>query len=82
MPFTGPEKMDSEETFWDPLLKCAILSLIKEDIKAKKYLLKLLKTEPDTPKKIHRMLSSLILTEDLVMEIVNAVERIGLVQNV
>jgi TolB-like protein len=74
--FYWAEKMDSEETFWDPLLKCATLSLIKEDIKAKKYLLKLLKTEPDTPKKIHRMLSSLILTEDLVMKIVNAVERI------
>jgi TolB-like protein len=78
--FLWTEKMDSEETFWDPLLKCATLSLINEDIKAKKYLSKLLALEPEIPVKIHRILSSLILSEDLVTEIIEAIERIGLAQ--
>ncbi|QOG04313.1 hypothetical protein [Flavobacterium sp. MDT1-60] len=78
--FQWAEKMDSEETFWDPLLKCATLSLIGEDIKSKKYLLKLLYTEPKTPTKIELMLSGVILSEDLVSEIVQAVERIGMNQ--
>lgn len=73
------EKMDSEGTFWDPLLKCATLSLINEDVKAKKYYSKLLTVEPDAPNKIYSMLSGLILSEDLVSELVKATERIGLV---
>lgn len=79
--FYWAEKMDSEETFWDPLLKCATLSFINEDTKAKKYLSKLLSTEPEIPKKIHLMLSGLILSEDLVSEIVEAVKRIEFIHN-
>ena len=80
--FLWAEKIDSEETFWDPLLKSATLSLINEDIKAQKYLSKLLALQPDMPDKIHRILSSLILSEDLVTEIVEAVERIGKIQKI
>jgi len=79
--FLWAEKMDSEETFLDPLLKCATLSFINEDIKAKKYLSKLLALVPNTPNKIHQMLSSLILSEDLVTEIIEAIERIELIKN-
>ncbi|SHM13328.1 tetratricopeptide repeat protein [Flavobacterium saccharophilum] len=79
--FLWAEKMDSEETFLDPLLKCATLSLINEDIKAKKYLSKLLVLMPEAPNKIHQILSSLILSEDLVTEIIEAVGRIELIQN-
>lgn len=79
--FLWAEKMDSEESFWDPLLKCASLALINEDVKAKKYFLKLVALEPNVPNKIQLILSSLILSEDLVTEIIEAVERIGLIQN-
>jgi len=71
--FLCAEKMDSEETFWDPLLKCATLSLINEDVKAKKYLSKLLALQPGMPYKIHQILSSVILSQDLVREINEAI---------
>lgn len=79
--FLWAEKIDSEESFWDPLLKCATLSLINEDIKAKKYLSKLLALASNTPDKVQQILSNVILSKDLVTEIAEAVERIGITQN-
>lgn len=72
------EKMDSEETFWDPLLKAVTSSFTNQDFKAKKYLSKLLKLEPETPKRIKSMLSSYILTESVTMQIIESLEKIGL----
>jgi TolB-like protein len=74
--FIWAEKMDSEETFWDPLLKCATLSLINEDVKAKKYLSKLLALQPNMTNKIHQILPSLILSEHLVTEIIEAIQKL------
>jgi TolB-like protein len=75
------EKMDSEETFWDPLLKAATLSFTNQDFKAKKYLSKLLRLEPETPKRIKSMLSSYILTDNITMDIITSLEKIGLETN-
>ncbi|OXA75137.1 TolB amino-terminal domain-containing protein [Flavobacterium aquidurense] len=80
--FLWAEKMDSEETFWDPLLKSVSLSFLNEDTEAKKYLAKLIEIEPETPVKIKAMLSSYVLTEDLTMRIIGSLERLGLeIQN-
>jgi TolB-like protein/Tfp pilus assembly protein PilF len=78
--FYWAEKMDTEETFWEPLLKCATLFLIGEESKAQKYFAKLLHTEPKATK-VKETLSSLILSEDLVLEIVRVLERIELNYN-
>ena len=72
------EKMDSEETFWDPLLKAVTSSFANQDFKAKKYLSKLLKLEPETPKRIKFMLSSYILTDNVTLQIIGGLEKIGL----
>lgn len=80
--FYWAEKIDCEETFWDPLFKCAILSLIGEDFKAEKYLSKLLHTEPKTTTtKMPGIISSLILSEDLASEILTAIQRIKITKN-
>ncbi|QLC64763.1 hypothetical protein LPB248_00225 [Flavobacterium sp. LPB0248] len=76
--FLWAEKMDCEETFWDPLLKSVSLSFLNEDAEAKKYLTKLIEIEPETPIKIKTMLSSYILTEDLTIRIIGSLERLGL----
>ncbi len=77
--FYWSEKMDSDETFWDPLLKCVSLSFLNEDVKAEKYLSKLLEMEPETPKRISNMLSSCTLSENVGLQIIQALEKIGLV---
>ncbi|MDR7371353.1 hypothetical protein [Flavobacterium aquidurense] len=75
--FHWAEKMDSEETFWAPLLKCVSLSFLKEDNKAKKYLDKLLNLEPQAPKKIKNMLSSCVLSEKIITKIIGELEKTG-----
>ncbi|KOP38784.1 hypothetical protein DBB36_22400 [Flavobacterium sp. WLB] len=76
--FFWAEKMDCAETFWDPLLKSVSLSFLNEDVEAKKYLVKLIELEPNTALKIKGMISSYILTENVVSNMIESLERIGL----
>jgi hypothetical protein len=57
------------------------LSFTNQDFKAKKYLSKLLRLEPETPKRIKSMLSSYILTDNITMDIIRSLEKIGLETN-
>lgn len=79
--FYWAEKMDCAETFWDPLLKSVSLSLLNEDTEAKKYLAKLIELEPSTSVKIKSMISSYILTENVVSNMIQSLKRIGLIIN-
>jgi TolB-like protein len=74
------EKMNSEETFWNPLLKSVSLSYLDKKKDAEKYLLKLIMLEPEIPKRLPAMLSTFILSEDLVTHIVHGLENAGLQQ--
>lgn len=71
-------KIKAEETFWDPLLKSATLSYMNEDAEAKKELSKLLKIEPETPIKIETMLSTLIIPDELVNQIIMGLHKAGM----
>lgn len=72
------EKMDAEDTFWDPLLKAATLSFTDQHSRARKYLLKLLELEPEISKKINSALSRCILSENVVSQIIGSLDKIGL----
>lgn len=72
------EKMDAEETFWDPLLKAVTLSFTNQDSKAKKYLTKLIELEPEISQKINSALTRCILSENTIMQIIGSLDKIGL----
>jgi TolB-like protein len=71
------EKMHSEETFWDPLLKAVSLSYLDKKEDAEKYLSKLLIMEPETPRQIESMLSTFLLSDELIAQIIGGLKRIG-----
>lgn len=72
------EKMDAEETFWDPLLKAATLSFTNQEHRAKKYLTKLVELEPKISRKINAVLSRCILSENIITQIIGSLDKIGL----
>ncbi|PBI91680.1 invasion protein regulator [Flavobacterium sp. ACN2] len=72
------EKMDFEETIWDPLLKAVSLSLLSEDAKAKAYLNNLLELQPQTATEIKETLFSFMFSDEIVFKIINSLKRIGL----
>ncbi|WP_433765577.1 tetratricopeptide repeat protein [Flavobacterium ginsenosidimutans] len=72
------DKMDANETIWDPLLKAVSLSLLNEDAKAKKHLKNLLELQPQTATEIKSTLSSYMFSDEVVFRIVNSLKRIGL----
>lgn len=74
--FYWAEKMNSEETFWQPLLKTVCLSYMN-NAEAEKQLIKLLEILPD-PTKISLMVSSLLLSEKLVSQINFGLKKAGL----
>lgn len=76
--FYWAEKMNSEETFWDPLLKTVSLSYMNEDTAAKKQLSKLHDLIPETPTQIRGLICSLILSDSLVSQMILGLEKAGL----
>jgi TolB-like protein len=72
------EKMNSEETFWDPLTKIVCFAHMNQLSAAKVELLKLQKLVPETQKQIRELIGSLLLSEDLVSQMVLGVEKAGL----
>ncbi|TPG33946.1 hypothetical protein [Flavobacterium pectinovorum] len=73
-------KIDSQETFWDPLLKSSSLALMNQNSSAETQLLKLLELEPETPINIKIMLSTLLLSDDLVEQIILGLNKAGLME--
>jgi TolB-like protein len=71
-------KIEAEETFWDPLLKATTLSYLNQDAPAKKQLTKLLKLEPEVPAKIENMLSTLLFSDELVHQIIKGLNKAGM----
>ncbi|MFB3390059.1 hypothetical protein [Flavobacterium sp. LAR06] len=69
------EKMNTEETYWDPLLKTVCLSYIGKQFEAKKSLARLLELVPDAPVRMKEMIPCLILSNDLASHIVTALEN-------
>jgi TolB-like protein len=76
--FYWAEKMNSEETFWDPLLKLISSSYMKVQADTEKSLTKLLELLPDAPAKIREMIPCLILSESLALQIITGLEEAGL----
>ncbi len=78
---TWAEKMNAEETFWDPLLKCVALSYLDKKQAARKQLTKLLLLEPELPKQIRTLLSNFLLSDELIVHIIGGLEIAGLYEN-
>ena len=70
--------MNAEETFWDPLLKCVALSYLDKKQAARKQLTKLLLLQPDLPKHIRTLLSNILLSNDLIEQIIGGLENCGM----
>jgi TolB-like protein len=71
-------KIESAETFWDPLLKSSTLSYLNQNIAAKKQLSKLIEMEPEAPKKIETMISTLLFSDELVNQIMRGLNKAGM----
>ncbi len=71
------EKMKSEETFWDPLLKCVALSYLNKKDEAQHQLAKLRQTESLTYRRIKAIISSFMLSEELLEHILLGVKALG-----
>lgn len=71
-------KIEAEETFWDPLLKAATLSYLNKPEPAKKQLSKLLKLEPQISTQIKNMLATILVSKELIKQIINGLTIIGL----
>ena len=71
------EKMNSDETFLGPLLKSVTHSFLGNREAAAEYLLKLVKMEPEKTQEITNMLSTFLISEELINEIIGELERIG-----
>lgn len=76
------EKINSEETFWDPLLKCVAFSYLDKKEEARRYLVKLLEMEPEAPRKIGKMLSTFLLSDSLKRQILNGLKKVGFQEDV
>jgi tetratricopeptide (TPR) repeat protein len=72
------EKMSAEESYLDSLIRSATLSFLNKTEAAEKYLAKLLILEPETPARIRDMLSTFILSEELITQLLAGLEKIGL----
>ncbi len=72
------EKMDFNETIWDPLLKAVSLSLLSEETAAKVHLNNLIELQPLIATEIKEILSSFMFSEEIVFRIINSLKRIGL----
>lgn len=74
-------KMEAEETFWDPLLKTVTLSYLNQEVSTKKELLKLLKLEPEINTEIENRLSAILLPNELINQIITGLNNAGM-QNI
>lgn len=74
------EKMNSDETFWGLLLKSVSLSYLDNKESAGEYLSRLLTMKPEAPRQIKNMLSTFILSEELITDIIGGLEKIGFKQ--
>ncbi|WP_427872363.1 hypothetical protein [Flavobacterium sp. MMS24-S5] len=72
------EKMDFNETIWDPLLKAVSLSLLNEEVAAKIHLNNLVELQPLIATEIKEILSNFMFSDEIVFRIVNSLKRIGL----
>jgi len=68
--------MNSEETYWDPLLKLVCFSNLHSIEPTEKHLARLLEMEPVNSPEIRAMVSSFLLSEELISDIIESVERI------
>ena len=75
---TWAEKLNAEETFWDPLLKCVALSYLDKKQAARKQLTKLLLLQPELTKHIRTLLSNILLSDELIEHIITGLEKSGL----
>jgi TolB-like protein len=75
--YLAAEKINAEEMFLDPLLKCVSLSFLSREEAALKYLEKLLQWDPDIKVRIRMLLSGFILSEKLTSAIFEGLRRIG-----
>lgn len=72
------EKMNTEETFWDSLLKLVSLSNSDEHSEIEKNLAKLLELLPDAPAKLPKMIPCLILSDSLASQMITGLKKAGL----
>lgn len=73
--FYWAQKVNSEETFWDPLLKVVCLANMDNLPEAKKSLSKLFDVVPDAQTQIIEIVSSIIFSEKLVSQIIDGLEK-------
>lgn len=71
-------KMEAEETFWDPLLKTVTLSYLNQEIPARKQLIKLLKSEPEINADIENRLSAILSSNELINQIIKGLNNAGM----
>ena len=71
------EKMNTRETYWDPLLKAVCFYYMGKEQQAKENMNRLLELLPDAPAKIKLIIPSLILSEALAAHIVTGLENVG-----
>lgn len=76
--FYWAEKMNTEETFWDPLLKLVSLTYKEERPNTKEHLNRLLELAPDAPTQMRKMIPSLILSDPLASQLITGLEKGGL----
>ena len=70
------EKMNSEETYWEPLLKLVCFSNMHRIEPAEKLMARLLDMVPGNAVKIRAVVSSFLLSEELISDIIEGFERI------
>jgi len=75
---TWAEKMNAEETFWNPLLKCVALFYLNKKQAARKQLTKLLLLQPSLSENIRTLLSNFLLNDELIEHIISGLEKTGL----
>jgi TolB-like protein len=72
--FYWAQKVNSDETFWDPLLKLVCLANMDNLPEAKKSLSKLYDLVPDPQTQIKKIISDIIFSEKLVSQIIGGLE--------
>ncbi len=75
------ERVDSEDTFWDPLLKCVTLGYLGNKEDSKKCAERLMKNYPTAMWQLPEMLSSFLLSEDLLAKIFEGLKKAGFNQD-
>jgi TolB-like protein len=76
--FYWAEKMNTGETFWDPLLKLVSSSYLEEKRDTKKDLTNLLELLPNAPALIREMIPCLILSDSLASQLITGLAKGGL----